>query len=220
MIPKVIHYCWFGKKEKPQSVEKCISTWKEKCPDYVIKEWNEENFDINCYRYAKEAYEVGKFAFVSDVARLKALTTEGGIYLDTDVRILKSFEPFMNHKSFIGMESPFWVSTAVIGAEAGTQWLKDFLLRYETSHFIRRSGMLRMEPNTYTLSLFLHSRFPSYEKELKIYPMDFFCAKVFATKEYRITDNTICVHDFASTWLSVINRRQQMQYAFKRLFLK
>ena len=211
MIPKVIHYCWFGRKEKPQSVMEYISSWKRACPDYAIKEWNEDNFDIYKFPYTREAYMVGKYAFVSDVARLYALQLEGGIYLDTDVKLLKSFDDFLNYRSFIGMETPFWVSTAVIGAEANVSWVKDFYDTYTQLHFIRKSGLLKTIPNTFTLSQFLHQRFPHDEKDLNIYPMDFFSPKIYATQECWITENTVAVHDFAGTWLSPISTSQRLR---------
>ena len=94
MIPKIIHYCWFGRGEKPELAKRCIASWKKHCPDYEIKEWNEDNFDINSYPYAKEAYDKRRLAFVSDVVRLYALYQEGGIYMDTDVEVLKPLDRF------------------------------------------------------------------------------------------------------------------------------
>ena len=97
MIPKKIHYCWFGGKSKPQKVLDCIASWRQFLPDYQIVEWNEENFDIYQNRYAREAYEAQKYAFVSDFARLKILYDEGGIYLDTDIEVVQNFENFLHH---------------------------------------------------------------------------------------------------------------------------
>ena len=97
MIPKVIHYCWFGRGPKGDLANKCIESWKRFLPDYEIKEWNEDNFDVNMYQYTKEALENKKYAFVTDVVRLYALYTEGGVYMDTDVEVLKSFNPFLHH---------------------------------------------------------------------------------------------------------------------------
>ena len=100
MIPRIIHYCWFGRKPKPEKVIEYINTWKEHCPDYEIIEWNEDNFDVNQMPFTREAYKTRKFAFVSDVCRLFALMKFGGIYMDTDVRVLKSFDDYINFKSF------------------------------------------------------------------------------------------------------------------------
>ena len=105
MIPKIIHYCWFGGKPKPELAEKCIESWKKFCPDYEIVEWNEGNFNINSNLYVKQAYEAKKYAFVTDYVRLYALYTQGGIYMDTDVMVLKPLDEYLNHEAFSGFES-------------------------------------------------------------------------------------------------------------------
>lgn len=136
MIPKIIHYCWFGKGEKPEQVIKYITLWKQKNPDYDIKEWNESNFDYQQWKFCREAYQVKKFAFVSDVCRLYALLTEGGIYLETDIEMIKNFDPFLSDKSFVGEERNHTIGSGCIGAEKGTSWVKDFLETYNTREFI------------------------------------------------------------------------------------
>ena len=103
--PKVIHYCWFGRNPLPESAIKCIDSWKKFCPGYQIKEWNEDNFDLSLYPYAQEAYQARKFAFVTDVVRLYALYTEGGVYMDTDVEVLKPLDAFLVHPAFSGFEN-------------------------------------------------------------------------------------------------------------------
>lgn len=104
-IPKVIHYCWFGHDPKPKLAEKCIKSWKKKCPDYKIIEWNEENFDISaCPLYVRQAYEAKKWAFVTDYVRLKVVYEHGGIYLDTDVELKKNLDFLLNHKAYFGFE--------------------------------------------------------------------------------------------------------------------
>jgi hypothetical protein len=181
---------------------KCIDTWRQILPDYEIKEWNEDNFDYTQTPYTHEAYMLGKYAFVSDVARLYALLTEGGIYLDTDVRVLKSFDPFLDQVSFIGMENPYRVSTAVLGSMPNVEWVSKFYESYKNKHFIRLSGQLRLTPNTEMLSHFLDMRFPFDEHSITRYDIEYFCAKIFLTKEYRITNNTVAVHEFSGSWLT------------------
>lgn len=210
MIPKVIHYCWFGGKTKPQDVMDCISTWRQCLPDYEIKEWNESNFDYKKIAYTYEAYKLKKFAFVSDVARLCALLTEGGIYLDTDVRVLKSFNPYLDNRSFIGMESPYRVSTAVIGAEPNTDWISDFYKLYTSKHFIGIAGKLKLDPNTQLLTYFFSTRYPYDEKMLTRYDIEYFCAKIFLTNEYKLTENTVAIHEFQKSWM-------QVRYSFLQL---
>lgn len=157
MIPKTIHYCWFGGKAKPQKVQELIAGWKEKLPDYAIKEWNETNFDYRRWKFCREAYAVGKYAFVADVCRFWALYTEGGIYLDTDIEVLGSFDSFLHHTSFIGEERERTIGTGCIGAMANTPWVGKFLQMYDKMEFINLKGRLLDYPNTMYLTDFLKS---------------------------------------------------------------
>lgn len=131
MIPKIIHYCWFGGKEKPDEVKRLIGTWKKHCQGYVIKEWNESNFDINQYVYCWDAYQHKKWAFVSDVARLWALYHEGGIYMDTDVEVLRPLDDLLKHKAFLGFEGTQWIATNIMGTEPGNELIGRFLDSYK-----------------------------------------------------------------------------------------
>ena len=126
-IPKVIHYCWFGKGKMPVLADKCIKSWKKYCPDYEIIEWNEENFDINCCDYVREAYENRKFAFVTDYVRLYAMYTYGGIYMDTDVELLKPLDSFLQDAAFIGFENKESIATAIIGCNKENKFFKAFI---------------------------------------------------------------------------------------------
>ena len=136
MIPKVIHYCWFGNTTKPQSVIDLINSWREILPDYTIIEWNESNFDINKLKYTQEAYQLKKFAFVSDVCRLHCLIEEGGIYLDTDIEVLKNFDPFLKYNSFLGEERENFIGTGVIGSKADQDWMIKFYDLYKDLSFV------------------------------------------------------------------------------------
>lgn len=155
MIPKVIHYCCFGRNPLSQSAQKCIASWLKYLPDYEIKEWNEDNFDINFLKFTREAYVVKKYAFVSDVARLYALYKEGGVYLDTDVEITKSLSPMLNNKSFLGFEANALIGTGVIGAEMKTLWLRDILEQYKDAYFIFFTGNLNDVPNTIRITKYM-----------------------------------------------------------------
>jgi mannosyltransferase OCH1-like enzyme len=130
-IPKIIHYCWFGKNPKPEIVLKCINTWKNILPDYKIKEWNEDNFDIENHRYTKLAYKDKKWAFVSDYARLFALYNEGGIYLDTDMYVLKSFDNLLDYNFFLGMEDDKFMNVAIFGSKKGSVFSEKLLEEYD-----------------------------------------------------------------------------------------
>lgn len=203
MIPKIIHYCWFGRKPKPADVVEYIDSWKRLNPDFKIKEWNEDNFDYKSILFTRDAYAVGKYAFVSDVARMYALYTEGGIYLDTDVRVLKPFAPFLENHSFVGRESHFLASTACIGAEKECEWVKRYLDKYKGKHFIMKDGGLYTKVNTIVLSEFINVNYHLVTHgELAIYDADVFSAKLYAEQEYIISERTVCVHEFKSTWMS------------------
>lgn len=220
MIPKIIHYCWFGKSDKPQSVLDCIATWRKEMPDYEIKEWNEYNFDCRLCDFSMEAYLLKKYAFVSDVARLYALYTEGGIYMDTDVRVVHSFDKYLGYKSFIGRESPCILSTAVIGAEAGTQWVKDFLQSYTVKgkHFILNDGSLAITPNSMLLSSFITWTWDCRKNELTIFNEDYFCCTSYASKKQIITENSVAIHCFKGSWCAV--KKTSLKDRLTNLLLK
>lgn len=205
MIPKIIHYCWFGRNPKPQEVLDYIETWKKYNPDYEIKEWNEDNFDIHCCKYVWEAYNVKKFAFVSDYARLYALYTEGGIYLDTDVEVRKSFDSLLGNHSFIGWEKGY-LGTGCLASISQQQWVKDVMETYEKQEFIKWTGQLNKEPNPYRLcrilsnyGLVLNGKSALLKDDIKLYPIDFLCAH-YGHKRYCITVNTICIHHYRGSW--------------------
>ena len=136
MIPKIIHYYWFGGKQKPKLVKQCINSWKRYNPDYILKEWNESNSPIEKYPFAKQAFEKKKWAFVSDVIRLHALLNEGGLYLDTDVECLKSFDPLLEKNIFTGYERDSnKLQTAIFGAEVNNPIIEKWLKVYSTISF-------------------------------------------------------------------------------------
>ena len=155
MIPKIVHYCWFGRGMKPQSVEKYIESWHKFLPDYQFKEWNEDVFDINCNLYVKEAYENRKFAFVTDYVRLYALYTDGGIYMDTDVEVLGSYDQFLHHHAFSGFETDGNVPTGMMAAEKGSIWAKELLEGYLNRTFVKKDGTLDMTTNTVVITKYM-----------------------------------------------------------------
>lgn len=218
MIPKIIHYCWFGRNPKPQKVVEYIKQWHKLLPDYEIKEWNEDNFDVEAMAFTREAYKVKKYAFVSDVCRFYALAHDGGIYLDTDVRLIKSFDNFLNCDSFIGKEVPFLLSTAVIGANKDCLWIKEFYNTYENKHFITSKGNINNQENTTILTMFLNRNYPRFFDELEIYDIDYFCAKIYKSKEYLVTKNTIAIHEFSATWVSRLTFKNRLRNLIIRYF--
>lgn len=208
MIPKVIHYCWFGGKKKPQSVYKCIQTWKKVMPDYEIREWNEMNVDLKSLPFVEEAYNRRKYAFVSDVVRLQALYDYGGIYLDTDVEVIKRFDCFLQHSAFVSFEGNNSISTAVIGAQKGTRFIKDCLSYYKERHFIQPDGTLDVIPNTHIIAknlsklglVFNDSKQSLFNDYLTVYPITFFSAKQFPSGKLLVTKDTYSIHHFAASW--------------------
>ena len=139
-IPKIIHYCWFGGNEKPSKIKKCIESWKKFMPEFDIIEWNESNFDINALQYTKQAYEMKKYAFVSDVARLKALSMYGGIYFDTDVEVFKNFTQLLDERCILGFEEEEYIATSMMAAEPNNTLINRFLKIYDNIPFLDEEG--------------------------------------------------------------------------------
>lgn len=196
MIPKKIHYCWFGGGSKPAEVLNYIEGWKEVMPDFEIIEWNEDNFDVNMMQFTREAYEKKKYAFVSDVARLWALSEEGGLYFDTDIEAVKSFSDLLTEPIIIGYEYKDRIGTGVIGCEKNNQLIAGFLNTYRNKPFINDDGSFNMKPNPFLLSQYAQEN----DFDFKVYPMEYFCAKDYVTKRIHKTDNSYCVHHFSGMW--------------------
>lgn len=209
MIPKIIHYCWFGGKPMPKLAKACIRSWKKHCPDFELKLWNEDNFDLAAYPYAKEAYEAGKYAFVTDVVRLHALYHEGGVYMDTDVEVLKPLEPYLHHHAFSGFEANDRVPTGIMASEKGGRWAKENLDYYEGKHFLDANGNPDITTNVIIITdymvnrgLKLNNEYQDIEGLFTMYPKDYFCPKDFFTQEINTTENTVCIHHFNMSWHS------------------
>ena len=209
MIPKIIHYCWFGGKPMPQLAQKCIASWKKYLPDYEIKRWDESNFDVNQLPYTRDAYANGKYAFVSDYARFKILYEEGGIYLDTDVELVKSLCAIVENGPFMGEEEKMRCNPGVgIGAEPRMSFVKEMLDFYQNLNFITEDGGLNMQTIvTYTSDLLkTHGYTESNQAQLvagfNIYPPEYFCPINYFTKELVITPKTYSIHHFAESWVS------------------
>ncbi len=208
MIPKIVHYCWFGRGEKPQQALDCIASWHNHLPDYQFVEWNEDNFDINSNRYVREAYENRKFAFVTDYVRLYAIYTQGGVYMDTDVEVVASFDPFLHHHAFGGFETEGSLLTGMMAAERGSVWAKELLDQYDDRVFVQPDGSFDMTTNAtkvteYMLEhgLVLNNETQDFTDLCTIYSMDYFCAKDHRTGVIHISANTVCIHHYAGLWL-------------------
>ena len=181
-IPKIIHYCWFGKGKKSKLINNCMKTWKKYFPDYKIIEWNEDNFDINCNEYVKQAYENKKFAFVSDYARLYVLYNFGGIYFDTDIEVIKNFDNIIKNMDIYAFEKEDVIMTGVMIARKESKIIKQFLKLYDNLKFLNDDGSLNLLPNTYRLTEILKENglVCNNKKQIlknslaEIYPIEYF----------------------------------------------
>ncbi len=208
MIPKTIHYCWFGRGEMPQLAQDCIASWHRHMPDWEYKLWNEDNFDVNCTPYTSEAYSAKKYAFVTDYVRLYALMTEGGVYMDTDVEVLKPLDNLLENSAFTGYEGTktMYPVTGIMATEAGGAWAFEQLHAYDGVHFVKSDGSLDTTTNCQRIyRLMLDNGFipnggklQTY-KDLTIYPVDYFCPRQ-STGEFLLTENTYCDHHFMGSW--------------------
>ena len=218
MIPKVIHYCWFGGAPLPKLAEKCMASWREKCPDYQIVAWNENNFDVRCNRYCQEAYEAKQWAFVSDYARLKIVYDHGGIYLDTDVELLRDLTPLIEEKyGFVGFENCWQVNTGLgFGAQKGSQCIGKMLDVYGQRRFFLSKDKYNLLPcptaNTIPLqSLGLEvgkaaSMSVQQVGDLLVYPTRYFNPKLRDTGNIYISEDTYSIHHYSSLWLPKSNK--------------
>ncbi len=207
MIPKKIHYCWFGKGVMPELAQQCIASWHEHMPDYEFNYWNEDDFDLCLNAYAEEAYKAHKFAFVSDYVRLWALEREGGIYLDTDVKVLKPFDDLLCYHAFAGFEGSkhLPVGTCVMASEAHGEWVREQLETYRDRHFVNADGTLDMTTNVQLITArmceggFVPNGVEQDYKDLHVFPVDYFSPR-HTTGEYLCTENTYCDHLGMGTW--------------------
>lgn len=206
-IPKIIHYCWFGKKPKPELAEKCLKSWKKHCPDYEILEWNEDNFDVSTApRYVQQAYEAKRWAFVTDYVRLRALTEMGGVYMDTDVEVIRPLDPYLKHKAFAGFEHPQRVQTGLLACEKGFRLFRDFMAYYDTASFLKSDGTPDVTTNVEILTRLCLERglvcndTCQVVDGLTIYPREVFCPVDFDTKKLRKNRKTVVIHWFSGSW--------------------
>ena len=206
MIPKIIHYCWFGPNKMPELAEKCIESWRKFLPDYEIRLWNEFNFDVSKNRYTKEAYENKKYAFVTDYVRLYVLYKFGGIYMDTDVEVLKNLDCFLKYPAFSGFESDGSIPTGIMASEKNGEWAKWQLSYYNDKSFILPNGSLDLTSNVIVITNLMKGRgfkldntLQNFEDMIFMFPKDYFCPKDKST--ISLTENTFCIHHFAGSWM-------------------
>ena len=234
MIPKVIHYCWFGRNPLPESARKCIESWKKYLPDYEIKEWNEDNFDVNIIPYTAEAYKLKKYAFVSDYARFWILYKYGGLYFDTDVEVIKPMDDIIARGPFMGCENeaqpganPKNLGVAPglglgvnpglgLGVNPGLGLYQEILDFYNDMHYLLPNGTISTETVVTITTKLLCKKGLHNTSEVQcvegvwIYPKEYFCPKDVTTNKLKLTDKSVCIHHFAGSWLPWQNRVKLM----------
>ena len=228
MIPKIIHYCWFGRKPLPKLALKCIASWKKFLPDYEIKEWNEDNFDVNSIPYIAQAYKHKKYAFVSDYARFKVLYEQGGIYFDTDVEVIKSIDDILSKGAFWGLEQDITENFACapelgFACNPGLGLLREMLEFYKNIDFEQSDGSLNQKTIVEYFSEMLLAKglqpisgIIEFEGTF-IYPPDYFCPKPSEFGKIQITENTRTIHHYAASW---VGPKQRLANFMIRIFGK
>lgn len=207
MIPRVIHYCWFGNTPLPASAERCLASWRRACPDYEIHRWDEHTFDVGRYTFCREAHAAGKWAFVSDYARLRIIWEHGGVYLDTDVELLQSLDPLLAHTAFFGFQLDGMIATGLgFGAIPAHPLVGSLLQHYETTPFLGPDGRPDATPcPARDAAAFRQFGFrldgSRQERDgVVVLPADVMCPKSYESGRIRLTPRTISIHHFDASW--------------------
>jgi hypothetical protein len=222
MIPKKIHYCWFGRNPKPKLAEKCIASWKTYCPDYEIIEWNEDNFDVNMNGYTRMCYEQKKYAFLSDYVRLLMVAKHGGVYFDTDVEVIRPIDALLENDAFFCFETPEYVNSGLgFGSVANGTAIAAMLTEYDflLDGTEGTQGCPRL--NTSALVKLGLKQDGSYQKvaDTVILPSDYMNPFDTATGVIHKTENTVSIHWYSAAWLSPWRRlRTRIMRPLHRIF--
>lgn len=220
MANKTIHYCWFGKGEKPKLIKVCMKSWSKSCPDYEIIEWNEDNFDINICPYVKQAYDAKKYAFVSDYARFYVLNKFGGVYLDTDVKLIKDITP-LTIGNFLGFENDKSVNSGLIMAcKSDDELCRTMLEEYDKDVFVKDDGSYNLRTVCERVTDWLVERGLQLDGTTQdiagytIYAAEYFNPTNMKTGKVTITDNTYSIHKYAASWCNKKERVRGKLYKF------
>lgn len=227
MIPKKIHYCWFGGNPFPPLVEECLKSWQEILPEYEFVRWDESNFDVGINHYVKQAYDAKKYAFVADYVRLYAIYNYGGIYMDTDVEVLQKLDSFLHNQAFSGFESYTSVPTGIMAGIKHFQGYKDLLNYYNDKSFLNEDGSYNLKTNVEIITEIYCGKGLRRDNTLQtidgftFYPKMFFCPLKLDIDSTNISD-IYTIHHFAGSWLSEeeIKRRNSFSYKLKSKIIK
>lgn len=226
MIPKLIHYCWLSEDPYPKSIKEYIDNWKILMPDYRFILWDKKQFDLDSSIWVRQAYDNKKYAFAADYIRLYALYNYGGIYLDTDVEVLKRFDDLLNLPYFIGLDSQSKLEAAIIGSEAKSDWILDCLRYYNDRQFVSENkkfdmtplpGIMEKEISRTKKIISVNTNYINNYNVLNVFPFDFFCSKRHDNGCVVISENTYTIHHFAMSWKSNNSKRLTM---IKRFLVK
>lgn len=209
---KYIHYCWFGGKKMPSKFKKYLKTWKKYLPDYEIMLWNEENFDVNITNFSKDAYKNKKWAFVADVARIHALKKYGGIYFDTDIEIIKNVDSILENEVWFGRENNEFLATAMIGVKnKNNKHINNILniykdLKFDTNDMFKNANPTIITKYFEKYGLEKNNTKQVLERDVHIYPRDYFNPKSYDGLSNEFTNNTCIIHHFDATWTPIDER--------------
>lgn len=212
MIPKKIHYCWFGNNPMPKLLKKCLKTWKKKCPDYEIIKWDESNFDINCSKFVKDAYDNKAWAFVSDVARLMIIYENGGIYLDTDVELYKSLDSLLDCDAFFGFQqADNQINTGLcFGAKKNSKIIKKMINKYDDIDFnlSKKSEFICPILNSKVIfdNGFTVSNKIQNINNVVVYPAKYFDPIAPGNSKNLLSPESFSIHHYSATWTNKSNR--------------
>lgn len=221
MIPKIIHYCWIGGYPKTPLALRCIESWKKYCPDYEIIEWNESNYDFSKNQYMAEAYRQKKWGFAPDYARLDIVYQFGGVYLDTDVELLKPMDELLHNHAFVGLQRPGIAAFGLgFGSEKANPIVRELRDQYESLVFLNSDGSLNLTTSPKYQSdylvehygLSLQNEVQVLGENLTVYPIDYFNPMNPSSGKITITPNTFSIHHYAASWSSASNKRRTVIY--------
>lgn len=209
MIPKVIHYCWFGGAPLPEKEKKCMESWKKFAPDYQIIQWDETNYDVSSNKYMYDAYKMKKWGFVPDYARFDIIYQHGGIYLDTDVELVRPLDELLENHAYMGFESGKQVNGGIgFGAEPHNPVIKGLRDMYDNLSFIKDDGEINLVPSPHYITEYLmklglrDDDSMQMIQGMKIYPTEYFAPKDYYSNKLHLTENTFSIHQYSASWLS------------------